>query len=378
LWFTHQNPYDTNLFFPTWHAAGAPLGPVYSDVSSLHPVYPPPTLIVVLPLALLPWPTAVKALVVLTTVCWLAAVLLLARFLPGTWRDPWKPLFLAFAIAFAPPQTALHVVNLTGLAGALLLLALLRIERKNSRSDLLLALLLTIAICLKPTIGLLLLPLLVVRRQWGTLAATIGACALITAAAMPRLLALGDAWRASYTENIAVVFTHGGAADISAQNHNRFDRIDLQVPFYVITHSSHAASVLAFAVACVLFGIWLWRTWPAKHCEPLLAASALLAVGLIPFYQRFYSAVVLLPAALFAFRIFSRRLRAPSAWAILALCSIFLTNTEVLVRTSSWFGRSQAKVPTLADAFIGPHLCWLIAALSFLLIRELGRTVEEC
>jgi hypothetical protein len=103
LWLQHRNPYDSTAFFPTWHAAGAPKGKLAGNPSGTHPVYPPSTLVVLIPFALLPWPIAVKTLTLLSATLYIAVLPLLATFLPGTWRDPIKPAFLASGLALAPP-----------------------------------------------------------------------------------------------------------------------------------------------------------------------------------------------------------------------------------------------------------------------------------
>src|SRR5580704_17338693 len=67
LWMAHQNPYSLAAFFPTWRADGAPLGPVYASPSNVRSIYPPSSIVALVPFALLPWPLASKALILLTT-----------------------------------------------------------------------------------------------------------------------------------------------------------------------------------------------------------------------------------------------------------------------------------------------------------------------
>ncbi len=131
LWLQHRNPYDATAFFPTWHDAGAPTGKVAGNPSGTHPVYPPPTLVVLIPFALLPWPIAVKALTVLSVALYIAVIPLLASFLPGTWRDPIKPAFLAFGLALAPTHSGLHVTNVACLAASLLFLSHLLLAKPH-------------------------------------------------------------------------------------------------------------------------------------------------------------------------------------------------------------------------------------------------------
>ena len=87
LWMAHQNPYALSAFFPTWHAAGAPLGSVYANPSNIRSVYPPSSIVAVIPFALLPWPVASKALLLLSAGLYATALILLASFVPGDWSQ---------------------------------------------------------------------------------------------------------------------------------------------------------------------------------------------------------------------------------------------------------------------------------------------------
>jgi hypothetical protein len=117
LWLQHRNPYDANAFFPTWHDAGAPKGKVAGNPSGTHPVYPPPTLAILIPFALLPWAIAVKTLTLLSATLDLVVLTMFASFLHGTWRDPVRPAFLAFGLALAPTHSGLHVSNVACFVG---------------------------------------------------------------------------------------------------------------------------------------------------------------------------------------------------------------------------------------------------------------------
>ncbi len=135
LWMAHQNPYALSAFFPTWHAAGAPLGTVYANPSNIRSVYPPPSIVAVIPFALLPWPVASKALILLSVALYVTALILLASFVPGDWSHPLKPLFLTFGLALAPVHSAIHVSNVACLAASLLFIAIYLILRLPAFSD---------------------------------------------------------------------------------------------------------------------------------------------------------------------------------------------------------------------------------------------------
>ena len=376
LWLQHRNPYDSTAFFPTWHDAGAPKGKVAGNSSGTHPVYPPPTLVVLIPFALLPWPIAVKALTFLSTALYLAALPFLASFLPGTWRDPIKPTFLAFGLALAPTHSGLHVTNVACLAATLLFFSIYFLLSRAKRINLPASICLTLAICLKPTLGLLLIPYLLRTRAWRTLAATVAVSAAITAASLYPLLSLGSVWLASLRENIAVVFTNGGAADVSEQSLLRFDRIDLQLPLYALLHNRTAASLLAALIAAALLLLWSQSkpdisNHPASGAildQHILQIAALLSIGMLPFYQRYYSAMIVLLPILWALRTLSHPTsRATRRW-VLILSSIFLINTEAIFSRSSLLPSLTIRFPLLTNLALGPHLCLLLLLLSILLL----------
>jgi hypothetical protein len=377
LWLQHRNPYDSTAFLPTWHDAGAPKGKVAGNPSGTHPVYPPPTLVVLIPFALLPWPIAVKTLTLLSATLYIAVLLLLASFLPATWRDPIKPAFLAFGLALAPTHSGLHVTNVACLAATLLFFAIYFLLRSRpERVNLPAIACLTLSICLKPTLGLLLIPYLLWARAWRILTATLAISAAITATSLYPLLSLGSAWLSSLRENIAVVFTNGGAADVSEQSLARFDRIDMQLPLYALLHSRTAASVLATLIAAALLLFWFKFTPDTQDHPPsgaaldqhILQIATLLAIGLLPFYQRFYSAMIVLLPVLWAFRTLSQpTCRVRSRW-ILALSSVFLLNTEAAFTRSSLLPSLTTRFPLLTNLVLGPHLCWLLLLLAILLL----------
>ncbi len=228
---------------------------------------------------------------------------------------------------------------------------------------------LTLAICLKPTLGLLLIPYLLWTRAWRTLVATVTISATITAASLYPLLSLGSVWLSSLRENIAVVFTNGGAADVSEQSLLRFDRIDLQLPLYALLHSRTAASLLAALIAATLLLLCL-QSKPNNSNQPpsgetldqhILQIATLLLIGLLPFYQRYYSAMIVLLPILWALRTLSQPAsRATQRW-VLILSSVFLINTEAIF-TRSLLPHLTVRFPLLTNLILGPHLCWLTSA----------------
>ncbi len=369
LWLHHQNPYDPALFFPTWHAAGAPQNAL-GNPSGWHSVYPPPSLIVLLPLAILPWATAVHTLLFLSVIAYFVALIQFATLLPGTWHTPQRPLFLAFGLAFAPAQSSLHVSNVACLSASLLFFALYRLLARPREPDLLAAICITASTCLKPTVGLLIFPWLLLRAR-RTLIATLAASTFITLIALYPLLQFGPTWFTSLSQNLAFLSTNGGATDLSVLNHNRFDRIDLQQPLFALTQSRTAASFIAGLIAATLLIVW-FSVQRKHHFDrqsdyELLSISTLLIIGLLPVYQRYYVTILLVPTILWAFR----NLPAKTARWLLALCAVFLINTEAFLRTTHIDDAVSRHLPIFTEVILGPHLCWLIFTLACILLVTL-------
>ena len=381
LWLQHQNPYDASRFMTTWQAAGAPLlkpggsEPVYANPSSTHSVYPPPSIVVLAPFALLSWPTAWAMLTILSTVLYVLALLFLTRLVPGTWQQLYKPAFLTIGLLFAPSLSALHVSNVTSLSATLLLFAVYLIvdDSKPMDRSIIIAVLLALSLSLKPTLAPFILLYLVITKRWRIVTITLGLLATLTATF--QLLQPNLNWLTSLRSNIDFLF-HAGVADLAERNLARSDRIDLQLPAYTLTHSRTAATLIAAVVTLILLALWFRFSLQSDPIPDhrILLLSTLLTLGLLPFYQRFYSAIVLLLPVLWALRNLNTPATKKYARWIFALCSVFLVNTSVVPRL---YGVLSDPNHPLTEIFLTPHLCWLLLALPLLLLQT-QRQAQNC
>ena len=434
LWLQHQNPYNSEAFWPTFQAAGAPTTHIYANPSSSHSIYPPPSVVVLSPFALLPWPTAWRTLILLSTALYLTALILLSRLIPShayrkPWTSPCQLIFISLGLLLAPAVSALHVSNVTILSASLLFIALYSLLRTtmepgapyidsdvwassearphsptppqnhteiSTASTLTIATLLTLSICIKPTLTPIVLLYLLYKRLWKILIPTITLTTLITATF--QLLQPNWNWLPSLRANIDLLFTTG-VASLLPENLTRSDRIDLQLPTYALTHSLTAAAVLAAVISIALVTL-LWRRVPHRRVphdrrsltapivglfspEPpspttqldqnLLTLSTLLIIGLLPVYQRFYSAILLLIPILWTLRNITL---ARARW-ILALCCVFLANTSVLPRRLNLHTPPTGPLHLLMETFLVPHLNWLLLAIALLLINVIRHPFES-
>ncbi len=371
LWLHGQNPYDADLFFPTWRAAGAPKGEVSYNDSGTHSVYPPPSLVAILPLALLPWPVASMALVWMSAAAYVIALVLLASFVRGSWRDAPKPLFLAFGLAFAPAHSALHVTNLACLSASLMFFAIYLLTKRlpaSNRLQVLAAVCLALSICLKAALGLLLLPYLLWARAWRAFAATVLIVGVVAAVSFYPALKSGSAWFDSLRFNSSVAFANGGSSDVAETNLNRFDSIDLQIPIYSMTHHRGMTTAISCLIGGVLLALWFLCNDPNRSLDQhLLRIATLFVIGILPVYQRYYTAVLLLIPFIWALRNLEQR---AARWVI-ALCAVFLVNTEVLLQRIGLIHALMGHHPHVANIFAGPHLCWLLLGMACVLVHAL-------
>ena len=253
---------------------------------------------------------------------------------------------------------------------------------------LLIAVLLTLSLCIKPTLAPIILLYLLYKRLWKILIPTITLTTLITATF--QLLQPNWDWLPSLRANIDLLFTTG-VASVLPENLTRSDRIDLQLPIYVLTHSLNAAAIVAAIISIALITLLGQKvshgrvphdrrsltapivglvSTPSQRAQyrldkELLTLSTLLIIGLLPVYQRFYSATLLLIPILWALR----NITLPRARWILALCCVFLANTSVLPRRLGLHTATTGPVHLLIEAFLIPHLNWLLLAIAILLIN---------
>jgi hypothetical protein len=238
---------------------------------------------------------------------------------------------------------------------------------------------------LKPTTGVFLLPWLARERRWRMIAVVLLACGVITLLALAPLMAhMGMSWLTDYRQNITFLFTQGGDADVSPQNYDHTDRIDLQLIAFALLPNYTFASVAASLAYLILLFLFLkragWSYADSTSAEgsrafdlPLLVAAGCLALGLLPSYTRMYAAVVLLPLILWSFT----HLQFHSARWLLLLLSDFLLNTSAIVRKLGDATRVGAGSTRLWDFTLGGHTCWLLLAIGILLLRAVREQQED-
>ena len=393
LWLAGSNPYDPLAALKVWYASGGVHLTYIGIDGAAYSVYPPPTLIFMVPLAMLRWTPAVYAFMAIGLLLYSAVVYGLVRLgwpqhrsLSELSEDTSAMFFIAFALGFAPIHTAFHSVNIVLFACCAAILALLAwlndaslFATQRSRrlaTGLLVVIGVSAAVLIKPTTGVFLLPWLVRERQWRWLAATLAVCTVVTALSFASLLShQGMSWLPDYRQNVTGLFTHGGNADVSAENPDNTDRIDLQMLAFAALGDRTFASAAAAAVYVCLLAAFLRRAGWRKSGGleegterpldlSLLVVAGCLALGLLPSYSRVYSAIVLLPLVFWCFH----HLEFRSARWLLLLLADFLLNTSAIVRLIGDKLGLISFSPRLWDFTIGGHTCWLLLAIGCTLV----------
>ncbi len=359
-----QDPYNPMHFVREWHQSGAGLAETV-DESGTRPIYPPSTLPVLLLLTPLGWHGAVAAYLILCSLAYPGLILLLAAEVGDSWRSPARLAFIAFALALAPVHTGLHTANLSVAA---LLLAGYSIWFAAKQRETPAGLLLALSLCVKPTLAAGLLIAYLAMRRWKLLLVTSVFATCIAGGALIRLHFCAGDWLQSYRENLTYLFSASGVASYTGNREYRFDLLNLQLPFYELTHSTLAAGIFPWVIAGTLSAVWLWLA--ARHGFrwnwALIAAALLLAM--MPIYQRNYNAGLVLFAALWAFRSFKRRI----AKLVLLCCGSFLLPVEALLRRGEAWNDSL-----LWQAFLLPEASWMILVLTVLLLVAAAPTGAE-
>ena len=324
----------------------------------------PPTSFTVLgPYVRLSWTHATKLYVWMCTGLYVLLVYLLALEVGETWSSPRRLLFACYSLALAPVQTGIHEANMSVMAFLLCGYALLLARR---RSDIPAAVLLTLSLFLKPTVGFTLILLFVCTRRWRIVSICAGLGAALATLTVLHMRHIDPAWRADYQHALALVVSKDGPGSFVSQSAAKFDLLNLQVPFYQVAHNAAAANIAAWGVTIALALAWAIQILRKPRGEWSWAdAGAIGLVSLLPIYQRNYNAAILIFCLLWAFRHWERR----TAKGILALSAVFLAPGVALLRAAINPHLPQAVTSSyLWNTLVMPHTSLVLIPLTCLML----------
>ncbi len=375
-----MDPYSPEVLVRLWPVEGAHrpqfLAKELADGTliakrGIPTAYPLTSLLLLIPLAVLPWPVAHLTWLVITTCLIIAVISSLLSLLAagGLSRSDWRAYVLvAFALALAPLHTGVAAGSIVVSTVALCGIALSQEQRGNGTFA---GILLGMAVCLKPQIGLPFLAYFILRRRWRLSAIAAGVVLTAAMIAILRLAISGTPWVQNYRiDNKALLMT-GILADFTERNPLRFGLINLQVLFYAILHSTAAATAFAFAISVLLFAIWLWLLLRNgfSNLDALLPISALAVLSLFPVYHRLYDAFVLIFPLCWGLREFSGARSKLARAAFLLMLPFLFPGGSVLEQL-----QRAGKIPdSIACSWywiciVMPHEIWFLLLLSFVLL----------
>ena len=295
LWLQGKSPSDPRNFSILWKREADS----HLDVTDIRTHLAPPLgeLVVLAPIAALPWKVA--RMLWLTVLLGAFALTVWALALAGgfRWReDNLRTLaFIAACLALAPFQTGIASGNTSVLVIGLCTVAIWAAHR---RCDVAAGILFGVACGVKPQIGAFLVLYYLVRQRWKLFATAVATTSGLVVVAVSYLWLRGAAWMQDYLHNAKGFVTANSIDDFSGANPIRFTLINLQVPFFSITGHSSSANLLAFAVGGLLLCMWSYRvarapSATADHGLELLPLGAIAIISLLPVYHRFYDAALL-------------------------------------------------------------------------------------
>lgn len=384
-WLHASDPYDQDDVRATWREAAG------SDGGNIHfwsSVYPPTSLTILAPVALLPpqlvlalWIAIVLALLAMQ----LAAVLDMAG-LPLSWRDPRGILLIATSLFSAPMQFGLLSGQPSTPAIALCIIAIWCAWRGR---HVVAGVLLGLACAWKPQIAAPFIVYYCVLRRWRVAEPALVTFALLAAVSLSAMQLTHVNWLHGWADNLKETLAVGGVNDRAPTGPFRDEIIDLQILLASFVEVGHLLRLVAACIIATLVA-WYMRTYPwamadappssidttARPAPELLPLAALSALSLMAVYHRVYDALILTLALAWALA----ELHGPRrrfAIAALALLSVFLIPFDILSTITF-------RVPALAvisetwwwSAFVEPHYAWGLLAVTLCLLWTMSRQAQ--
>jgi len=305
--------------------------------------YPPSSLLLVLPFALLPWKFAYIAWMLLSTAALVLATFLIADLCAprdalshnGAARNGSLAVIALLAIFLATSKILIVIGQPAALAIALAVIAIWCLLR--DRFGLLAILCFAISLALKPTIACFLILYFLLagglyrRRAWQILAVT--AALAIAGGAWATLTPNAAHWPAELRANTAGMAAPGNSSDAGPANPEVLQIVNLQTVTSLLLRSRLAYNAVALGLCTALLIVWgvlILRSKPTWQRD-LLALAACANLSLLPLYHRGYDARLLLlafPAAALLFAGRQRRLGMTAllltAWQTFVTSTLFL------------------------------------------------------
>jgi hypothetical protein len=337
-----------------------------------HLAPPLGSLVLLAPIAILPWHAAKIVWAGILTLAFVLCVLALVK-VAGLRLDDSRALaFIAGCLALAPFHTGIATGNTSMLVIPACAIA---IWAASCGRDLTAGALFAVACTFKPHIGAFFVLYYLVRRRWRLFASALALTIAFALMAILWMQLCGVAWRQDYFHNIGVLVSANRIDDFSSANPIRFMLINLQVPFYSLTGSASSAHLLAISSGVLLVLVWLYLVYRDRQRKfELLALGAIAAICLMPLYHRLYDAAVLVVPFCWCISRTAGELKNVRRIALLLMAPFLIPGAAVLQQLAR-----QGRIPDALlhswwwDRVIMPHQTWLLLLLCLVLLFGMAR-----
>jgi len=328
--------------------------------AGLRALYPPPTFVVVAPLALMPWPFAKAVWCVLN----LAALALLIGFLHRLaeirFFGPRSLCLIAGTLALEPSSTAIMLGQPCIIVASLVAYSILAAERGSQSLS---GVTKGLGLALKPQLAAAFALPHLIGRRW-KICIAIGLTVLVLGGIALLQLHSQPGWFANYLSNLKSAFGPGGGDDPGPTNPNRVQLINLRYPLTVLLGNGLLAAYVPLLTGALLaippLLALIQRPTGLRliHCVSLLAL-----VELIVIYHRSYDAIlVVFPMAWALSAAVPRNL----AWPVLLTVAMFFLPSGVGVQAlgeQDWFPIWISSGLLWRGLFI-PYQAWALVVMA--------------
>jgi len=354
------DPYNSVQVQQTFAAAGGQPVDRGEKWSYIPPVYPPSTLVELLPFAFLNYHQARAAWFLLSAVVSIASFLLWAGLLIPAYR-PWMALLGAVLSASYAAAFATEAGQTSFIAVGLAVIALWCFIR--GRYTVAGIVCLGVGMGLKPQLAGIVFLYLILRpvfRRYAVKSAVIAVALLVIGVAWVSLSAPSGNWRAELSEHITTSQQPGAVNDPSAANQFAPDIVNAQAAWVLVTENPSTYNLLSwllFAALFIPFVIGAWRG-AETNAQMFAALAAIACIGVLPVYHRVYDLLILLltfPSLICLF-VQRHKLR----WIIAAATAVALVPGPIINRIPPFHALNVAwHVQSLA--VIALAITWLVA-----------------
>jgi len=371
LWLRGKSPADPKHFIALWKEQTH----VGLDVTDIRTHLAPPLggLVVMAPVAAFPWKTAKILWLLVLLLSFAATVWVLVGISTESWRE--NVIFVAIYLAFAPFHTGIANGNTSILVVGFCAVAIAAaIQKRDATAGILFGL----ACSLKPQLGSFLVLYYLIQRRWRLFVVALGSTIALNVIAVFYLFVRGTTWLQEYLSNARAFVTSNSIDSFASDNPARFTLLNLQVPFFSLTHHTDSANFWALVVTGVLVSAWTFLVLKSKQRHEVVALGAISTIALLPVYHRFYDAAILVIPLCWCLVELTRSSELLALCGLLLLSPFFFPGAALLGRLAS----HDRLPPSLTNSWtwesvVMPHETWALLLLSVILLYAVTATARN-